>query len=72
VALQVLNSYIPPADSIISLVRAMLGHVMTQIVSHWPLATEACDHDQVSPCGICGGQSGTGIDSLQVRQFPHL
>jgi hypothetical protein len=45
---------------------------MTQVVNHWPLTTEACVHDWVSPCGICGGQSGTGIDSLQVRQFPHL
>jgi hypothetical protein len=29
---------------------------MAQAVSHWLLTAEA----RVNPCGICGGQSGTG------------
>jgi len=33
---------------------------MAQAVSCWPLTMEAQVHAQVSPCGICGGQSGTG------------
>jgi hypothetical protein len=35
------------------------GHGMPQAV--WPLITEAWVHDQLSTCGICGGQTGTGI-----------
>jgi hypothetical protein len=33
---------------------------MAQAVSHWPPTTEAQVQSRVSPCGICGGQSGTG------------
>jgi hypothetical protein len=36
------------------------GCVMTQAVSRRPLTAEARVRSQVSPCGICGGQSGTG------------
>jgi hypothetical protein len=32
---------------------------MAEAVSHWPLTTEVSIHAHVSPCGICGGQSGT-------------
>jgi hypothetical protein len=35
---------------------------MAQVVSHWPLTTENQVKAQVSPCEICGGQSGSGID----------
>jgi hypothetical protein len=33
---------------------------MGQTVSRWPLTTKARLRSRVSPCGICGGQSGTG------------
>jgi hypothetical protein len=38
----------------------MIGCATAQVVSQWPLAAEAHDFAQVSPCGICGGQNGTG------------
>jgi hypothetical protein len=42
---------------------------MAQEVSHQPLTAEA----RVSPCGICGGQSGTGADfSLSPSIFPSI
>jgi hypothetical protein len=33
---------------------------MAQAVSRRPLNAEARVRSRVSPCGICGGQSGTG------------
>jgi hypothetical protein len=33
---------------------------MAQAVSRRPLTTEDRVRSRVSPCGICGGQSGTG------------
>jgi hypothetical protein len=36
------------------------GRVMAQVVSRRPLTEEACVRARVNPCGICGGQSGTG------------
>jgi hypothetical protein len=33
---------------------------MTQAVSHGLLTTEAWVHAEVTPCGICSRQSGTG------------
>jgi hypothetical protein len=45
---------------------------MAQAVSHRPLTTEARVRSQVSPCGICGGQSGTetGFFPRLLRFFP--
>jgi hypothetical protein len=40
------------------------GRVMAQVVSRWPFPTEASVCAWVSPCGICGGQSGTGTGFL--------
>jgi len=37
-----------------------LRRAMAQAVSHRPLTAEARVRARVSPCGICGGQSGTG------------
>jgi hypothetical protein len=36
------------------------GHAMAQVVSRRPLTMEAWVRARVNPCGICGGQSGTG------------
>jgi hypothetical protein len=36
------------------------GRAMTQVVSRRPLTAEAQVRARVNPCGICGGQSGTG------------
>jgi hypothetical protein len=33
---------------------------MAQVVSRQPLTAEARFRARVNPCGICGGQSGTG------------
>jgi hypothetical protein len=40
------------------------GRVMAQVVILWPFGTEAQVSAQVSPCGICGGQSGTPSSSV--------
>jgi hypothetical protein len=37
-----------------------MGRAMAQAVSRRPLNSEARVRSRVSPCGICGGQSGTG------------
>jgi hypothetical protein len=38
----------------------MIGRAMSQVVSRRPLTAEAQVRAWVNPCGICGGQSGTG------------
>jgi hypothetical protein len=44
---------------------------MAQAVSRRPLTAEARVQSRVSPCGICGGQNGTGTGfSLVLRLFP--
>ena len=35
---------------------------MAKVVSRRPLTAEARVQSRVVPCGICGGQSGTGTD----------
>jgi hypothetical protein len=36
------------------------GRATDQVVSRRPLAAEAWVRSRVNPCGICGGQNGTG------------
>jgi hypothetical protein len=44
---------------------------MPQTVSRRPLTAEARFVSRVSPCGICGGQSGTGTGfSPSTSAFP--
>jgi hypothetical protein len=50
---------------------AWLGRAMAQVVSRWPLTAEARVRARVYPCGICGGQSGTGtVFSPSSSVFP--
>jgi hypothetical protein len=42
---------------------------MAQAVSHQPLATQALVQSQVRPCGVCGGQDGTGTGFLCLLQL---
>jgi hypothetical protein len=41
-----------------------MDRAMAQVVSRRPLTVEAWVRSRVSPCGICGGQSGTGTGFL--------
>jgi hypothetical protein len=51
-----------------SLIRG-LGRAMAQVVSRRPLTAEARVHARVNPCGIYGGQSGTGTGFSQSSSF---
>jgi hypothetical protein len=46
--------------SLVFVLRSELGRAVAQAVSRRPLTAEALVRSRVSPCGICGGQSGTG------------
>jgi hypothetical protein len=46
------------------------GHAIAQAVSRWLSTTAAQVRSQVTSCGICGGQSGTGAGFLRVLRFP--
>jgi hypothetical protein len=48
-------------DFVIELVKKS-GRARAQAVSRWPLTAEARVRARANPCGICGGQSGTGTD----------
>jgi hypothetical protein len=74
-----LHSYIqlPPSQSQAGDVHQksrsspFLGRAMVQVVSRRPTTAEAWVRSPVSPCGICGGQSGTGTGfSPSTSVFP--
>jgi hypothetical protein len=47
------------------------GRAMAQVASRRPLTAEARARALVNPCGICGGQSGTGTGfSPRSSVFP--
>jgi hypothetical protein len=46
------------------------GRAMAQAVSRRPPTAEARFQSRVSPCGICGGQSGTGTVFPEYFGFP--
>jgi hypothetical protein len=48
----------------------LVGRAMAQAVSRWPLTAEARVRARVNPCGICGGQSGTGQVFSEFFGFP--
>jgi hypothetical protein len=49
----------------------IIGRAMTQVVSRRTLTAETRVRSRVSPCGICGGQSGTGTGfSLSTSVYP--
>jgi hypothetical protein len=43
-----------------------IGRAMAQAVSRRPVTAEAWVGSRVGPCGICGGQSGTGTGFPRV------
>ena len=45
------------------------GRAMAEAASRRPLTAEARVRSRVGPCGICGGQSGTGTGFLRVLRF---
>jgi hypothetical protein len=48
-----------------------VGCAMAQVVSRRPPTAEARVRSRVSPCGICGGQNGTGTGfSPEYFGFP--
>jgi hypothetical protein len=52
-------------------VNSSEGPAMAQVVSRRPLTAEARVRARVNPCGICGGQSGTGTGfSFSFSVFP--
>jgi hypothetical protein len=47
-------------------INNQIRNAIAQAASHRLLTAEAGILAQVSPCGICGGQSGSGTDFSQV------
>jgi hypothetical protein len=47
-----------------------LGRATAQAVSHWLPTAAARVRTRIRTCGICGGQSDTGVGFLRILQFP--
>jgi hypothetical protein len=48
------------------------GRAKAQAVSRRPLTAESQIRARVNPCGICGGQSGTGTRFYQSSSVPSV
>jgi hypothetical protein len=46
-----------------------MGRAMAHVASRLPLTAEARVRARANPCGICGGQSGSGTGFLRVLRF---
>jgi hypothetical protein len=58
-------------DLFVALVTEWNSRTMAQVVSRRPVTAEARVRARVNPCGICGGQSGTGTGfSPEFFGFP--
>jgi hypothetical protein len=55
---------------LLAIARSRVGRAMAQAVSRWPLTAEARVRARVNPCGICGGESGTGQVFSEYFGFP--
>jgi hypothetical protein len=42
-----------------NLSRTKWGHAVYHVIYSWTLSAKALVHSRATPCGVCGGQSGT-------------
>jgi hypothetical protein len=54
------TNYFTYTNKLISKEGIKQDHAMIQVITCWPVTAEAWVHAQVTPCEICGGQSGIG------------
>jgi hypothetical protein len=57
-------------ENVFGYLQRSSGRAMAQAVSRWHLTAEARVRARVNPCGICGGQSGTGQVFSEYFGFP--
>jgi hypothetical protein len=65
----ILPHIIPTWKLCSDVLRWKQGHAIAQLVSRWHPTVAAWVHIQPA-CGVCGGQSGTGVGFPRVLWFP--